>query len=219
MISLLSDESDEEEAGTPVHNPCCRPGLYIAQTKLTDASGQRLPFRGLFTGSTLPPGAFVGLYTGDFFTAENYAARPDSRRRNEYAISISGDVRCDDIVVSTPVKRGTVADAASYPIALANEPGPYETANCILTEYKFTQDELTHPNAIPDDMDGEELCGVGLVTTRRVGAHRELTWHYGRHYHRRYDVGKTSSLPKGMRPEDPLKVLQRIPNDGVCVTL
>eukprot|EP00966_Prymnesium_polylepis_P134858 3116739-Prymnesium_polylepis.1 len=111
----------------------CRggPGLYIAQTKLTDASGQRLPFRGLFTGSTLPPGAFVGLYTGDFFTAENYAARPDSRRRNEYAISISGDVRCDDIVVSPPVKRGTV-DAASYPIALANEPGPYETANCVL---------------------------------------------------------------------------------------
>ena len=147
------------------------------------------------------------------------AWRPDSRRRNEYAIGISGDVRSEEIVVAPPVLRGSV-DATRYPLALANEPGPSDTANCFLCEYKFSQDELTHPDAVPEEMQGEEMVAVGLVATRRVGAHRELTWHYGPHYQRSYQVGKACKVPKGFRPEDPLSILGgRIPNAGVCVTL
>jgi hypothetical protein len=219
MINLLSDESDDEEqAGTPVYSSCCRGGLYVGQTKLTDPSGQRFSFRGLYSATTLPPGAFVGFYTGQFFTPESYSARSDSRRRNKFAISINGDIRSEEIVVSPPVIRGTV-DATHYPLALANEPAPQDKANCVLCQYKFTMDELTHPSLVPDEMHGEELVGVGLVTMRRVGAHRELAWYYGPHFHRTYTVGKACSLPKGLRPEDPLTVLGQIPNEGVCVTL
>ena len=48
MLNLLSDESDEEQDGEHVYSPCCRNGLYIAQTKLAGSDGGRLPFRGLF---------------------------------------------------------------------------------------------------------------------------------------------------------------------------
>ena len=85
MINLLSDESDDEQDGVPVHNPCCRHGLYVAQTKLAGPDGQRLPFKGLFTSQPLPIGAFVGLYTGEWYTAEQLESKPDVRRRNEYA--------------------------------------------------------------------------------------------------------------------------------------
>ena len=68
MLNLLSDESDEEQDGEHVYNPCCRNGLYIAQTKLAGSDGGRLPFRGLFASKALCVGAFVGFYTGDWYT-------------------------------------------------------------------------------------------------------------------------------------------------------
>ena len=100
MLNLLSDESDEEQDGEHVYSPCCRNGLYIAQTKLAGSDGGRLPFRGLFASKSLCVGAFVGFYTGDWYTPEKLESMPDVRRRNEYAVSTSGDARCDEIICS-----------------------------------------------------------------------------------------------------------------------
>ena len=217
MLNLLSDESDEEQDGEHVYNPCCRNGLYIAQTKLAGSDGGRLPFRGLFASKSLCVGAFVGFYTGDWYTPEKLESMPDVRRRNEYAVSTSGDSRCDEIICSPPVRRHRI-DEVKYPVGLANEPGKYSTANCMLVEYKFTMDELTDPSLVPEDLHGEEIVAIGIVTTRPVGAHRELTWHYGSSYHRSYEVGRPTRLPRGLRPEDPIVALGgRIPNEGVCV--
>ena len=104
MLNLLSDESDEEQDGEHVYSPCCRNGLYIAQTKLAGSDGGRLPFRGLFASKSLCVGAFVGFYTGDWYTPEKLESMPDVRRRNEYAVSTSGDSRCDEIICSPPVR-------------------------------------------------------------------------------------------------------------------
>ena len=217
MLNLLSDESDEEQDGEHVYSPCCRNGLYIAQTKLAGSDGGRLPFRGLFASKSLCVGAFVGFYTGDWYTPEKLESMPDVRRRNEYAVSTSGDARCDEIICSPPVQRHRI-DEMKYPVGLANEPGKYSTANCMLVEYKFTMDELTDPSLVPEDLHGEEIVAIGIVTTRVVGAHRELTWHYGSSYRRSYDVGRPTRLPRGLRPEDPIVALGgRIPNEGVCV--
>ena len=216
MINLLSDESDDEQDGVPVHNPCCRHGLYVAQTKLACPDGQRLPFKGLFTSQPLPIGAFVGLYTGEWYTAEQLESKPDVRRRNEYAVSTSGDARCDEVICSPPVRRGI--DASKYPAGIANEPGKDSTARCMLCEYKFTMDELVQPDLVPEELHGEDIAAIGLVTTRPIGAHRELTWHYGPHYRRNYEVGKPTQLPQGVRVEDPIIALGgRIPNEGVCL--
>ena len=217
MLNLLSDESDEEQEGEHVYNPCCRHDLYITQTKLAGPDGGRLPFRGLFASKSLCVGAFVGFYTGDWYTPEKLESMPDVRRRNEYAVSTSGDSRCDEIICSPPVERHRI-DEVKYPVGLANEPGKYSTANCMLVEYKFTMDELTDPSLVPEELHGEDIIAIGIVTTRAVGAHRELTWHYGSSYRRSYDVGRPTRLPRGLRPEDPIVALGgRIPNEGVCV--
>ena len=217
MLSLLSDESDDEQDGQRVYNPCCRHGLYVAQTKLAGPDGQRLTFRGLFPSRSVPAGAFVGLYTGEWYTPEHLESMPGVRRRNEYAVSTSGDARCDEVICSPPVRRGTV-DATKHPIGLANEPHKHSVANCMLVEYKFTMDELTDPALVPEELHGEDIVAIGLVTTRAVGAHRELTWHYGSTYRRNYEVGKPTGLPQGLRPEDPIVALGgRIPNEGVCL--
>ena len=63
-----------------------------------------------------------------------------------------------------------------------------------------------------------DIIAVYIVTTLAVGAHRELTWHYGSCYRRSYEAGKPTRLPQGLRPEDPIVALGgRIPNEGVCV--
>ena len=83
MLNLLSDESDEEQDAQHVYSPCCRNGLYIAHTKLAGSDGGRLPFRDLFASKSLGVGAFVGFYTGDWYTPEKLESMPDVRRRNE----------------------------------------------------------------------------------------------------------------------------------------
>ena len=168
MLNLLSDESDEEQEGQHVYSPCCRNGLYIAQTKLAGSDGGRLPFRGLFASKSLGVGAFVGLYSGDWYTPEKLESMPDVRRRNEYAVSTSGDSRCDEIICSPPAQRHRI-DEVKYPVGLANEPGKYSTANCMLVEYKFTMDELTDPSLVPEDLHGEEIVAIGIVTTPSFG--------------------------------------------------
>ena len=42
-------------------------------------------------------------------------------------------------------------------MGLANEPGKYSTANCMLVEYKFTMDELTDPSLVPEELHGEDI--------------------------------------------------------------
>ena len=113
MLNLLSDESDEEQDGEHVYSPCCRNGLYIAQTKLAGSDGGRLPFRGLFASKALCVGAFVGFYTGDWYTPKKLESMPDVRRRNEYAVSTSGDcaVRRDNLLTASRApqdRRGEV---------------------------------------------------------------------------------------------------------------
>ena len=216
-VNLLSDESDEEQDGEQVYSSCCRHGLYVAQTKLSGPDGERLPFRGVFASKPLRTGAFVGFYTGEWYTPETLESMPDVRRRNEYAVCTSGDARCDEVICSPPVERRRI-DEVKYPLGLVNEPGKHSTANCILAEYKFTMDELTDPSLVPEELHGEDIVAIGIVTTREVGAHRELTWYYGSSYHRSYEVGKQTRLPRGLRPEDPIVALGgRIPNEGVCV--
>ena len=142
MLNLLSDESDEEQDGQQVYSSCCRHGLCIAQTKLAGPGGGRLPFRGLFVSKSLCVRAFVGFYTGEWYTPEKLESMPDVHHRNEFAVSTSGDARCDEIICSPPVQRHRI-DEVKYPVGLANEPAKYSTANCMLVEYKFTIDELT----------------------------------------------------------------------------
>ena len=134
MLNLLSDESDEEQDGEHVYSPCCRHDLYTTQAKLAGPDGGRLPFRGLFASKSLCVRAFVGFYTGEGYTPETLESMPDARRRSEYAVSTSGDARCDEIICSPPVERRRI-DEVKYPVGLANEPGKYSTANCMLVEY------------------------------------------------------------------------------------
>ena len=164
-------------------------------------------------------GAFVGFYLGEWFTPAALTARDDANRRNEYAISTSGDARYEELVVSPPVLAGGGVCPSQYPLAMANEPGPGREANCVLVEYKFLLDELAQPGLVPEALHDLEFAAVGLVCTRPVGARRELTWHYGRHYGRTYPVGRPSRLPRGVRLQDPLDVLRdgRVPNEAVCV--
>ena len=124
MLNLLSDKSDEEQDCQQVYSPCCRHGLCIAQTKLAGPDGGRLPFRSLFASKSLRAGAFIGFYTGEWYTPETLKSMPDVRRRNEYAVSTSGDARCDEIICSPPVERRRI-DEVKCPVGLANEPGKY----------------------------------------------------------------------------------------------
>ena len=104
-------------------------------------------------------------------------------------------------------------------MGLANEPGKYSAANCMLVEYEFTMgmDELTDPSLVPEELHGEDIIAIVIVTTRAVGAHHELTWHYGSSYHRSYEVGRPTRLPRGLHPEDPIVTLGgRIPKRA-CV--
>ena len=47
----------------------------------------------------------------------------------------------------------------------------------MLVEYKFTMDELTDPSLVPEDLHGEEIVAIGIVTTGRAQLERIASSH------------------------------------------
>lgn len=220
-VNLVSSESEEEpDESTPVTSPCCRAGLYIAQTTLTDANGQRLNEMGLFTSVPLNPGAFVGLYNGHWWDVDAYEAIPQAQklRLDRYSISTSGD-QDGEIVVSPPL-TGERPNPQIYPLSMSNEPSALSQANCVLQEYSFLLDEVdVDPDAVPEERQTDEFIGAGLMICRRVGKNRELYWHYGNAYPRPYRVGRSCRLPPRNQRQDPLTVLELIPRDACSLNV
>ena len=74
------------------------------------------------------------------------------------------DIRPTSGSLTLQVERRRI-DEVKYPLGLVNEPGKHSTANCILAEYKFTMDELTNPSLVPEELHGEDIVAIGIVTT------------------------------------------------------
>lgn len=193
-----------------IEHECCRDGLYVAQTGLSDENGRRHSFMGLFTRRKIRKGEFIGFYTGEWFTECAYQRlRPAQRAmRDAYAVSLSSD-----LVVSPPMNRRgrrdlqRRPDMKKHPLSMANEPSLHRQANVILKEYSFLYDEIE--SGVDEERADESFDAIGLVACRDIGRNREIFWSYGPHYPRPYPAGKNCRQPEAA--QDPASLYEFIP--------
>lgn len=212
MISLLSSDSsdsEDDEQIIEIENPCCRSGLYIAQTKLLDENGQRLQELGLFTSRRLRPGQFIGFYTGEWWNKKAFEKLKDVKKRNEYALQVERD-----LVLSPPIYKYGKPSSMKHPLSFSNEPEEFRQANSYLEVYNFCVDEIdVNPDSLNDtDVD---FPACGLVVCRTIGKNKEILWNYGSSYPRRYNEGRSCKRPKEEKLEDPVDLFRFIPKEAV----
>jgi hypothetical protein len=204
LVSSESDESDDDHV-EDIDHECCRDGLYVAQTRLSeDSTGWRRGFLGLFTRRKIKKGEFIGFYTGQWYTERAYNRLHAAQRtkRDEYAISSSSG-----LILSPPIGQNRRPIVQLSPLSMANEPSHYKQANAILREYSFNFDEIE--NGIEEARFDEDFDAIGLIACRDIGRNREILWYYGAAFPRPYNVGKQCKLP--VNEEDPLKMFGYIP--------
>ena len=198
-VSLLTEDDasgDEDTNRILSQSDACRGGLY---TRLSSVVPWQRNEYGLFTQHALEKGAFVGLYAGDWHGVREYLRLDTRLALDRYAVTTTDK----KMVVAPPLGHGGRPDPRLFPLAMMNEPVSYWEANCTIHEVKFVYDELDDPNltVAEDDQDGEWI-GLAMVTCKRVGAGRELTWNYGPSYPRTgYEAGAECSLDeRAQRP-------------------
>jgi hypothetical protein len=149
-----------------------RPFLSISQTTLTDPrTGERYPFKGLFTSAPLPRGSFLGFYNGEYMEG-GYRGK-----KNSYTMSTSLGVFVPKVV------RGKV-DGRKYPLAMINEPAVGEQANVVIAEFHKAK------GVVPQLHPKQSIDAIGFYTSEDVPAGRELFAHCGYAFGRAgYQVG------------------------------
>jgi len=128
---------------------------------------------GLFTTSTIPRDAAIGMWSGRRLD-------PESDEHDEYAMHISLKPYPD--VVMTPKSVDGTVDYMSHPMAAINEP----TINKMANVYPRVEDHV--------DGQGRGLAIVVFYAARTIRAGKELTWHYGQNYKRDYPVGRAAKV-------------------------
>lgn len=211
--SILFEQMSDEIIIVTQRN--CRSSLYVTRATIHEDNSPN-EF-GLFCTEKLIAGNFIGLYNGEWFTAEAFDSLHDHEARSKYAIS-AVDAQLGDAVVSPPLQGGR-PDPKVFPLAMANEPPPGGTANCYLVEYQFLMDEVNIDSAIDQTRHDVPYSALGLVASEMIEPHAELFWHYGSTFPRNYDEGAAANLPKGVSLEDPLTLLSRVPLDCVSACL
>ena len=198
----MGDEEDVFEY-LPVRTTACRQDLYVARTRIRDAGSNELyDFWGLFCHNDIASGEFIGMYNGIWM----HAAEGTFAFGNRYAIEVASS-----LLVAPPGQR---PDPQLYPIAMANEPPSGETANAMLAEWVFDQDEIRD---IPEDCIETHFHGVGLVACRDIPRDTEITWYYGGHYSRDYPTGHPCEISHTVHP--PQSLGHKLPYDCVSPIL
>jgi hypothetical protein len=152
----------------PPQSNYCRPGLFIDQTTLTDKNGKRLDFRGLFTRSNIPKGAFLGLYRGSFIEEEMKSSNP-------YAIqSFGGDNIEPPINSDNKIEDAKISE---YPLAMINEGHPQ---NVVVKGVPSNRDGF-----VPNLALSEKIDGLAFYASMEIEAGSELFLYYGPTYERR----------------------------------
>lgn len=172
----------------------CREGLYAAPTTLTDARGAPLPFLGLHTALAIPKGGFVGFYTGTFRYVGDAERAVSSR--SAYAMFTG-------LHVITPPGGAKRLKAATYPLALVNEPGPGTAANLVKRVYSRGADV---------GVACRDVDALAFHACRDVAAGEELFLHYGDVYDRELYEHDAQGRPRVGAPCTALRVAD-IPRD------
>ena len=149
--------------------PYIRPFLLVSQTTLKNPNtNERYAFKGLFAGTDLPSGSFLGFYNGDFEDGEANVGG----RRGSYVFQLS-----TAYITPRKGKKGAI-DPAEYPLAMCNEPKHGDTANV------FTHEFTSAKNVIRSLPEKTKLAALGFYTGRNILAGEELFVHYGDDYGR-----------------------------------
>ena len=165
------DTTRTHQVAIPSQSNACRGGLYARLSTVVPWEQNEL---GLFMEHPLDKGAFVGLYAGDWHTDYKRLHDRDTQLAlNRYAVTNPNG----RMVVAPPLAQGSRPDPRFFPLAMINEPVSYWEANCTIHEVRFLYDELNDPQGTvaENNQDGEWI-GLAIVTCKRVGARRELTW-------------------------------------------
>ena len=102
----------------PADAPTHRAGLYVAPTTIAGLQQQR----GLFTARSIRAGEFIGFFTGEVLTDDEYDERAPVWRAeaDRYTMGFSGALF--NYVVSPVAPGAHAVDAVRHPMSLANEP-------------------------------------------------------------------------------------------------
>lgn len=184
----------------------CIPELYVARTRLrNEVTGQRYDFWGLFCSRSIHTGEFIGMYNGLWIHTDD-----TFEFGNRYAIELS-----HGMMVAPPGQR---PNPQLYPIAMANEPRPGESANAFLREWVFGREDVEN---IPQNVNDERFFGVGLVACAHIPQDTEIRWYYGRTYNniRDYPSGTSCTPPTETNIQSPDALGHTIPYDAVSPML
>ena len=219
VISLVSDD-EEDEAPTPLPpDPTRRDGLFIAPSSVAietgPSAGSLLSEPGLFTLHAIPAGSFVCFYTGAWYSDVAFDGLPPARRSalSRYAVEIE-----DHNVTLAPATDETGAvDFVRNAAAAANEPSASSAAN------SFAQASVVERLGM--DAELHSYLTIGIYTCRPVAAGDEILWNYGAGYDAlRQEAGYTAgeSCPDAaidsVRLPSPLGRVRAILTDGGRVT-
>lgn len=108
-VNLVSSESEDEavlkeRVGWSLRrSPACRQDLYCSQTTLTDTQGVRLDQVGLFTKVSLPVGAFICMYNGDWYDSAFYESMATWQRERLDEFAIQTEDSHGVLVVAPPL--------------------------------------------------------------------------------------------------------------------
>ena len=167
----------------PVPGPWVREKLYIAQTQLTGANGQRLDEYGLFASDDIAAGSYIGAYSGTFMPATKFMTQAKQKKAMmRHAVQlvfdkVDGRQDPSQMLFILPKEHTGTDFVREHPVQMLNEPPENGIANTFLFQQRFDREVQTGYRT-----DNQYYSAVLVYTTTMVPAHQELYIHYGDEY-------------------------------------
>ena len=165
-------------------NPFFREHLKVEKTTIhyfkNGIEGELVDQQGLFTKEYIPSGEWIGFYTGNQFTAKQWAklTLPEQNEYARYAAEIN--IGQDWVMMVPPNKLGTEEpDFDQYPLAAINEPDQSQVANVFTAATKLP---MYFPMQDYPDPEPTEFVVISMFTCKDVAKGEELLWNYGPGY-------------------------------------
>ena len=198
----------------PVPGPWVRENLYIAQTQLTGANGQRLDEYGLFASDDIAAGSYIGAYSGTFMPATKFnKLAKKNKHMKRHAVQlvfdiIGGKQDPPQMLFILPKKHTGTDFIRQHPVQMMNEPPEGGIANTTFLQERFDY-EVKHKYHTVSEI----WAGVLVYATTAVKAGEELYIHYGSEYAGvREEFNYTAGSPA---PFDPATMKYSPPTDDV----
>ena len=222
MRELCPDTWYSEATANSGPGMTARPNLEVRKSDIAQVDMQ-----GLFTTQPIPRGGWIGFYTGNWYTMDEFNQFKDQEARNRYAVtvldarpiynSLDNPQKLEYAMVISPepvetnvetrISSGDASPNLSKDMMAAiNEPplvnkfGRNGQANVYARQYAYPTE--AHPPGCPDSLkSAHAYLAFSFFACRDIAAGEELYWHYGPKYPRegKYKPGRRCEQGKTAR--------------------